>query len=83
MRVEGIDMAAGAYRVAIEKEGRTLHGLVPETLLGGTDAARPSHQTAHEALARHSAAIERAMLDLSGGKRPRPPYDVVTLTGES
>ena len=83
MRVEGIDMAAGAYRVAFESRDRTLRGLVPEALLGGADAARPSHQTAHEALARHSAAIELAIRTLSDGGRPRPPYDVVTLTGES
>ena len=83
MRVEGIDMAAGAYRVAVEREGLTLRGLVPEALLGGTGMARPSHQTAHEALARHAAAIERAMWTQSDGGRPKPPYDAVTLTGES
>ena len=82
MRVEGIDMTAGAYRVAIDADGRTVRGLVPEALLGGTGEARPSHQTAHEALARHVAAIERAMKTLSDGGQPKPPYDAVTLIRE-
>ena len=82
MRVEGIDAAAGAYRVTIDGAGRTLTGLVPEALLCGTGTSRPSHQSAHEALARHAVHIERALRMLANGDRPRPPYDAVTLIRE-
>ena len=78
MRVEGVDMAAGACRVAIEDGDRTLRGLVPEALLGG-GASRPGHRTAHEALPRQSSALTRALRERSAGRVPRPTYDVVTL----
>ncbi len=81
MRVEGLDPAAGAYRIAVERGGRTVRALVPEHLLGGADV-RPSHQTAHEALAQRALAIGAAIDDLGAGRTPRPPYDTLTLCGE-
>ena len=78
MRVEGVDMAAGACRVAIEDGDRTLRGLAPDALLGG-GALRPGHRADHEALARQPAALTRALRERSAGRVPRPPYDVVTL----
>jgi hypothetical protein len=77
--VEGVDMAAGAYRVSVEEEGRRIRGLVPEALLGGTLAGRPSHQCAHEKLAAHARPIRAALLARAEGRRPRSPWDGVTL----
>ena len=81
MRVEGVDMAAGAYRIAVQRDGRTVRALVPEHLLGG-GAARPSHQTAHEALARQARPLCAAIDELAAGRTPRPPYETLTLAGE-
>jgi hypothetical protein len=81
MRVEGVEMAAGAYRLATDRDGRTLRALVPGHLLGG-GPARPSHRAAHEALARQSRAIGEAIEDLGAGRRPRAPSDDMTFCGE-
>ncbi len=81
IRVEGVDVFGGAYRIAVERPGRTLRALVPEALLGG-GSGRPSHQTAHEALARRSRDLTAAIDDLGAGRTPRAPYDTLTLCGE-
>ena len=75
IRVEGVDTAAGAYRVALPDGTR---GLVPCRLIGGEGAA---HQTAHEALAARAKPITAALRTLAAGGAPRPPYDTLTLTG--
>jgi hypothetical protein len=82
IRVEGRDVARDAYRVSIEEDGRRIRGLVPEALLGGSLAARPSHQTAHEALAAKARPIRAALLARAEGRAPRPPYDAIRLRGE-
>ena len=81
IRVEGIDLAAGAYRVALTFGDRTIRGLVPEHLLGGTEVARPSHQTAHERLAGNARPIAKALRERAEGRRPRPPWDAVRVIG--
>ena len=82
MRVEGVDMAAGAYRVAVDRGDRTVRALVPEHLLGGGDGMRPAHQTAPEALARQARALGSAIDDLDAGRTPGAPYDSLTLCPE-
>ncbi|MGR3541807.1 MAG: hypothetical protein ACU0BS_10305 [Hasllibacter sp.] len=79
IRVEGVDTAAGAYRVAIFDGDRTVRGLVPCQLIGGEGAA---HQTAHEAIARDARPIAAALRTLRDGGTPKPPYDTLTLTGD-
>jgi len=86
MQVHGIDMAAGAYEISFEAEGRTIRGLVPETLVAEAlaRAGRPAHVDAYQWIAAHRPQIETALTRMArGAGRPRPPYDRLTLLKES
>ena len=81
IEVEGVDLAAGAYRVVLSDGERVIRGLVPEHLLGATEAARPSHQTAHEALAERARPIAEALRARAEGREPRAPWDAIEVRG--
>ena len=78
IRVEGVDTAQAAYRVAVSDGVHTIRGLVPCHLIGGEGAP---HQTAHEAIAKDARPIAEALRTLQAGGTPTPPYDTLTLTG--
>ena len=79
MSVEGVDLEAGAYRVALDHDGRHVRALVPESALGGTDGIRPSHRTAYETLSAHAKPIRAAVAARLAGRTPRAPWDGVRL----
>ena len=81
IQVEGIDLAAGAYRVALSDGDRTIRGLVPEPLLGGTEGVRPSHQGAHEAMAGHPRPVAEALRARAAGREPKAPWNAIEVIG--
>jgi hypothetical protein len=85
MEVHGIDMEQGAYRVSFRSGGRTLRGLVPETLVAEwlRQSGRPEHGDVYEWIAVHRSKIEQALTRMSEGKANiRAPYDRLTLVEE-
>ena len=82
MEVKGRDPATECYRVVHDVDGRCVTALVPERLAADLRliGARPSHQTAYVWMAAHKDKIEAAIDQLARGtRRPRPPYDQITL----
>ena len=81
MEVKGRDPATESYRVIHEVDGREVAALVPERFASGllATAARPSHQDAYIWMAEHKAKIESAIAQLAKGKKPRAPFDQITL----
>lgn len=84
MDVKGRDPATECYRVTHEVEGAVVTALVPERFAEGLrlTGARPSHQDAYVWMAEHKAKIETAIAQLAQGKRPRAPFDQITLLKE-
>ncbi len=90
MDIKGRDIATECYRVVHDVDGRPVTALVPERLAGDARyaAARPSHQTAYAWIADHKDRdhkdrIETAIAQLArGGKRPKAPFDQITLVKE-
>ncbi|MDJ0827174.1 MAG: hypothetical protein QNJ16_16910 [Rhodobacter sp.] len=86
MEVKGRDPATECYRVVTQVDGRRVTALVPERLAADLrlTGARPSHQDAYVWMAGHKNKIEAAIAQLArGGRRPRAPYDQITLIEES
>ncbi len=77
VEVQGRDVAREAYCIATDA-GRAY---VPESLMqnGWRPGARPTHQEAYEWIAAHRQPIARAVELLVRGRKPRAPYDIVTL----
>ena len=85
MDIKGRDIATECYRVVHDVDGRPVTALVPERLAGDARyaAARPSHQTAYAWIADHKDRIETAIAQLARlGKRPKAPFDQITLVKE-
>ena len=85
MDIKGRDIATESYRVVVEVDGRHVTALVPERLAADTRliGQRPSHQTAYVWIAEHKNKIEATILQLArGSKRPKPPFDQITLLEE-
>ncbi len=82
MEVKGRDPATECYRVVHEVDGKSVMALVPERLAAGMHliGARPSHQDAYVWMAAHKDKIEAAIAQLARGtRRPKAPYDQITL----
>ena len=82
MEIRGRDPATECYRVEMDVDGDTVMALVPERLAADMRiiGARPSHQTAYVWIAAHKEKIEAAIAQLArGGRRPRAPFDQITL----
>ena len=76
VEVQGRDASAEAYRIMTD------HGaaLVPEFLMSGLRPMdRPSHQEAYEWIAAHRSALNKAVEALRQGRKPKRPYDVLSL----
>ena len=84
MEVKGRDPATECYRVTHEVDGMVVNALVPERFASDMHltGSRPSHQDAYVWIAGHQTQIEAAIAQLSQGKRPRAPYDQITLVKE-
>lgn len=85
MNVRGRDPATECYVVEVEVEGRTVRALVPERLSHDLQlvGARPSHQTAYVWMAENKKHIVAAITTLvRGPRRPKAPYDQITLIEE-
>ncbi len=82
MEIKGRDPATECYRVVMQIDGRAVTALVPERLAADTRivGARPTHQDAYVWIAGHKDKIETAIAALArGGRRPKAPYDQITL----
>ncbi|WP_272002144.1 hypothetical protein [Roseovarius sp. ZX-A-9] len=82
MEIKGRDIATESYRVTLGVDGREVAALVPERLAAScmTLGSRPSHQTAYVWIAANKTRIEAAITALARGvRRPRPPFDEITL----
>ena len=82
MEVKGRDPATECYRVVHDVDGQSVTALVPERLAAGMHliGARPSHQDAYVWMAAHKDKIEAAIALLARGtRRPKAPYDQITL----
>ncbi|SFP08745.1 hypothetical protein [Tranquillimonas alkanivorans] len=81
MRVLGRDTAQDAYRVRFESDGKAIVGLVPEALVAEEirAAGNPSHEDAYSWIGRNSAAIEKALTQMSRGAPVRRPFDRLRL----
>ncbi len=85
MEVKGRDIATECYRVVHRVDGADVSALVPERLAVSrlTLGSRPSHQTAYVWMAENKNKIEAAITQLSrGARRPRAPFDQITLIEE-
>ena len=84
MDVKGRDRETECYVVTHEVDGATIRALVPERFAAGRNlvGARPSHQDAYVWIAEHKTKIETAIAQLAHGKRPRAPFDQITLLKE-
>ena len=84
MDVLGLDRATECYRVAIDVDGEKVVALVPERLAADLKiGARPSHQAAYVWMAGYEEKIEKAITQLvHGTRRPRAPFDQITLVKE-
>ena len=85
MEIRGRDIATESYRVVHDVDGSSVTALVPERLAVGprSIAARPSHQTAYVWIADHKGKIETAITQLARGtRRPKAPFDQITLAKE-
>ena len=85
MEVHGIDPATRGYRVSFQDEGRTIRGLVPETLVVDwlRRAGTPSHGSAYEYIAAHRKEIEKNLIKMTNGDRKiGAPYDRLSLVEE-
>ncbi len=85
MEIKGRDVATECYRVVHDVDGRSVMALVPERLAADVNiiAARPSHQTAYVWIAANKDRIEKAMTQLArGNRRPKAPFDQITLVEE-
>ncbi len=86
MEVKGRDPATECYRVVHLVDGRQVTALVPERLAADLRlvGARPSHQDAYVWMAEHKDRIETAIAQLArGDRRPKPPFDQITLSQDS
>ncbi|WP_172295795.1 hypothetical protein [Pseudoruegeria sp. HB172150] len=79
-------MEQGAYRVSFQAKGRTIRGLVPETLVTEwllKSGPRPEHEDVYKWIALHRSQIEKALTKLSrGDTRIRAPFDRLSLVEE-
>lgn len=85
MEIKGRDIATESYRIILDVDGRSVTALVPERLAISrpTVESRPSHQTAYEWIAENKTKIEAAITQLArGARRPKAPYDQITLIEE-
>ena len=85
MDIKGRDIATESYRVVHVVDGRPVTALVPERLAADLRliGARPSHQTAYVWMAQHKSKIEAAITQIArGAKRPKAPFDQITLIEE-
>ena len=84
MDVKGRDPATECYRVTHVVDGKEVTALVPERFAAGLKltGARPSHQDAYVWIAEHEKKIETAIDQLAHGKKPRAPFDQITLVKE-
>ena len=78
IEVNGIDMEREAYRVTTDDGTRAFvpEGLVAE-MLG--ISRRPGHEEVYRWLAHHRRDLETALNKTKSGKRPRAPFDRITL----
>ncbi|MEM8773420.1 MAG: hypothetical protein AAGF53_00220 [Pseudomonadota bacterium] len=86
MEIRGRDIATESYRVTHNVDGQVVMALVPERLAAERLilGARPSHQTAYVWIAANKKKIEAAITALArGAKRPRAPFDEITLIEEA
>ena len=82
MDIKGRDPATECYRVQHLVDGQTVTALVPERFAAdfSVGGMRPSHEAAYTWFAAHKTKIETAIADLARGKRrPKAPYDQITL----
>ncbi|MGY3437253.1 MULTISPECIES: hypothetical protein [unclassified Marinovum] len=96
VEVHGRDVATEAYRISTA-DGRALvpeylmsgqttgqsTGQATRQATGLRPNARPTHQEAYEWIARHNAALHRAVAQLARGTTPKPPFDTLTLIPSS
>ena len=85
MEIKGRDPATECYRVVLDVDGRAVTALVPERLAADLRliGSRPSHQTAYVWMAANKEKIESAIVQLArGAKRPKAPFDQITLIEE-
>lgn len=82
MQVQGRDRETECYRVTVDVDGAAVAAWVPERLATGQAiiGSRPTHQEAYVWIAAHRQKIEAAIAQLArGGRRPKAPYDQITL----
>jgi len=85
MEIRGRDIATESYRVTHDVDGRTVWALVPERLVAtrAMPGSRPSHQSAYEWMADNKTRIEAAIARIArGARKPRAPFDQITLIEE-
>lgn len=84
MDVKGRDPATECYRVVHTVDGAEVVALVPERFASSLHltGSRPSHQDAYVWIAEHREKIETAIAQLAKGKKPRAPFDQITLVKE-
>ena len=82
MDIKGRDPATECYRVVLDVDGQTVTALVPERFAADLrlTGARPSHQDAYVWMAENNEKIKAAITQLArGDRRPKPPFDQITL----
>ncbi|MEM9757231.1 MAG: hypothetical protein AAF914_14610 [Pseudomonadota bacterium] len=84
MRVNGRDVANGAYLVSIDAGGDCLSGRVPESLIaeGLRMGGGRAHQMAYDWIGANAAAIEDALRARRAGQTVAAPFDRIELVGE-
>ena len=80
LQVLGRDPGREAYRIRTDVGACAW---VPECLIDTLRPGdRPTHQEAYQWIAAHRTALQNAVDRRRAGKAPRPPFDLVTLTGD-
>lgn len=82
MEVHGVDLMQAAYRVSFDQDGRTIRGLVPESMISDwlRRSGRPAHRDAYEYIAAHRKQIQTALAALDRGEAGgRAPFDQLAL----
>ena len=85
MEVHGIDPLSRGYRVSFEAGGRTIRGLVPETLVAEwlRRQGTPAHGDVYQFIAANRDKIEKTLIKMSEGDGVvGAPYDVLSLVEE-
>lgn len=81
MRVLGKTRNAEAHRLALDLDGRAVVALIPDALLSAEHRmeAKVPHGAAYEWIETHADALKQAAALRAAGRRPRAPFDQITL----